>query len=94
MSVSRVQKILHKYRTTLKMCRHESDYAILYNYMEMDHLLCHSCCTEEKQVRMDEDTVKIYRPRQLRAVRVHGAFAATPTSRRRRGVRGVFRHAR
>ena len=93
MSVSRVQKTLHKYRTTLKMCRHESDYAILYDYMEMDHLLRHSCWTEEKPVRMDEDTVKIYRPRQLRAVR-YGAFAATPTSRRRRGVRDVFRHAR
>lgn len=37
MSVNRVQKILHEYRTTLKMCRHESDYAVLYDYMEMEH---------------------------------------------------------
>ena len=70
MSVSEFQQALHKFRTTLKRCRHKSDYSILYNYMEMEHLLCHSCWTEEKPVRMDEDTVKIYRPRQLRAVRV------------------------
>ena len=70
MSVSRFQKALHKYCTTLKMCRHESDYAVLYDYMEMGHLLCHSCWIEEKQVRMDSDTVKIFRPNQLRAVRV------------------------
>ena len=86
MSVSRVQKTLHKYRTTLKMCRHESDYAILYDYMEMDHLLRHSCWTEEKPVRMDEDTVKIYRPRQLRAVRV----PVHSLQHRRHGAEGVY----
>ena len=64
------QNILYETRTTLKMCKHESDYAILYDYMKMEHLLCHFCWNEEKPVRMDEDTVQIYRPNQLRAVRV------------------------
>ena len=70
MSVSRFQKALHECRTTLKMCGHKSDYAVLYDYMDMEHLWCHSCWIEEKPVRVDEDTVKIYRPRQLRAVRI------------------------
>ena len=61
MSVSEFQQALHKFRTTLKRCRHKSDYSVLYDYMDMEHLLCHSCWTEEKPVRMDEDTVKIYR---------------------------------
>lgn len=70
MSVSKFQEALHKCCTTLKMCEHKSDYAVMYDYMEMEHLLCHSCWTEEKPVRIDEDLVKIYRPRQLRVVRV------------------------
>ena len=71
------------------MCRHESDYAILYNYMEMDHLLCHSCWTEEKPVRIDEDLVKIYRPRQLRAVRVRCLNCNTDVTAQK-GCTGCF----
>ena len=56
MSVSEFQQALHKFCTTLKRCKHKSDYAILYDYMDMEHLLCHSCWTEEKPVRIDEDT--------------------------------------
>ena len=70
MSVSEFQQALHKFRTTLKMCSHKSDYVVLYNYMDMEHLLCHFCWNEEKPIRIDEDLVKIYRPNQLRAVRV------------------------
>ncbi len=59
---SMFQNVLHETRTTLKMCKHESDYVVLYNYMKMEHLLCHSCWNEEKPVRINEDTVKIFRP--------------------------------
>ena len=49
---------------------YQTSSAVLYDYMEMEYLLCHSCWTEEKPVRIDEDTIKIYRPKQLRAIRV------------------------
>ena len=52
------------------MCRHESDYVVLYNYMYMEHLLCHSCWNKEEPVLIDADTVKIFRPKQLRTVRM------------------------
>ena len=70
MSVSEFQQELHKCCTTLKGCSHESDYAVLYNYMYMEHLLCHSCWNKEEPVRIDTDTVKIFRPNQMRAVLV------------------------
>ena len=89
MSVSEFQKTLHEFRTTLKRCSHKSDYAVLYNYMDMEHLLCHSCWTEEKQVRMDEDTVKIYRPKQLRAVRVRCLNCNTDVAAQK-GCMGCF----
>ena len=45
-----VQKLMHvaiyETRTILKMCKHESDYAIPYNYVKMKRLLCHSCWNE------------------------------------------------
>ena len=70
MSLERFQEALHKCRTTLKRCEHASDYSILYDYMNMEQLLCHSCWNEEKPVRIDEDTVHIFRPKQMHAVRV------------------------
>ena len=70
MSASKFQEAIHRYCTTLKMCKHESDYTILYDYVDMEQLLCHSCWNEEKPVRIDADTVHIFRPNQMRAVRV------------------------
>ena len=70
MSVSEFQNFLRKCRTTISACKHDGDYAVLYDDVDMDHLLCHSCWNEEKPVRIDADTVKIFRPNQLRSVRV------------------------
>ena len=39
--------------------------------MYMEHLLCHSCWNKDEPVRIDTDTVKIFRPNQMRAVLVH-----------------------
>ena len=69
MSSSMFQNVLYETRTILKMCKHESDYTILYNYMKMERLLCHFCWNEEKPIRIDEDLVKIYLLKQLCAVR-------------------------
>ena len=39
MSTSEFQRALYKYYTTLKICKHESDYTVLYDYMDMKHLM-------------------------------------------------------
>ena len=39
MSTSEFQRALYKYYMTLKMCKHESDYTVLYDYMDMKHLM-------------------------------------------------------
>ena len=70
MSASKFQEALRRYCTTIKMCEHESDYSVLYDYVDMEQLLCHSCWNEEKPVRINEDTVHIFRPSQMHAVRV------------------------
>ena len=70
MSLEKFQKALHARSTTIKMCEHESDYAVLRSYMDMECILCHACWNKEEQVRMDADTVKIFRPNQIRSVRV------------------------
>lgn len=70
MSVSEFQDFLRECRTTIRACGHNGDYAVLYDDVDMDHLLCHSCWNKEVQARIDADTVKIFRPNQLRAVRV------------------------
>ena len=70
MSASKFQEALYRYCTTLNACKHESDYTILYDYVDMEQLLCHSCWNEEKPVRIDDDTVHIFRPKQMHAVRV------------------------
>ena len=70
METSRFQEALRRYCTTLKRCKHESDYSVLYDYISMEQLLCHPCWNEERQVRIDDDTVRIFRPKQLHAVRV------------------------
>ena len=50
MSASKFQEALRRYCTTIKMCEHESDYSVLYDYVDMEQLLCHSCWNEEKQM--------------------------------------------
>ena len=62
---------------TLKRRSHESDYVVLYDYMDTERLLRHSCWNEEKPVRIDEDLVKIYRPKQLCAIRVRCLHCST-----------------
>ena len=47
-----------------------SDYSVLYDYVDMEQLLCHSCWNEEKPVRIDDDTIHIFRPSQMHAVRI------------------------
>ena len=54
----------------INACEHDSDYAVLYDYMDTDHLLCRSCWNMEEHVRIDADTIKIFKPRQLRATLV------------------------
>ena len=39
MVTSEFQRALCKYCTTLNMCKHESDYTVLYDYMDMKHLM-------------------------------------------------------
>ncbi len=70
MSSSGFQKALHRYCTTIKACSHESDYSVLYDYVDMEQLLCHSCWNDENPARIDNDTVKIFRPNQMHAIRI------------------------
>ena len=70
MSISKFQEALHRCCTTLKRCTHESDYSILYDYMNMEHIWCHACWNEKKPVRIDENTVHIFRPKQMHAIRI------------------------
>ena len=77
MSLEKFQKALHARSTTIKTCEHESDYAVLRSYMDMECLLCHACWNREEPVRMDADTVKIFRPNQIRAVRVRCLHCGT-----------------
>ena len=58
-------ELLRKFRA-IKMCKHESDYVVVYDSIDMKHILCHSCWNKEEPVRIDADTVKIFRPYQLR----------------------------
>ena len=87
MSLEEFQKALHKCRTTLKACEHESDYASLHSYMDMERLLCHSCWNKEKPVRMDADTVKIFRPNQIRAVRLRCLRCGTDVTKQKNCTR-------
>ena len=48
MSVSEFQKALHQRYTTIKACKHDSDYAVLHDYVDRELLLCHSCWNDEK----------------------------------------------
>lgn len=68
MSATEFQKELHRYCTTINVCDHKKDYAVLYDDVGMSYLLCHACWNKEKLVRIDTNIVKIYRPNQLRSV--------------------------
>ena len=70
MSVSEFQNALHERYTTIKACKHESDYAVLHDYVDRELLLCNSCWNMESPVRIDDDTVHIFRPNQMCVVRV------------------------
>lgn len=70
MSLSKFQDALHKCCTTIKACEHESDYAVLHSYMDMERLLCHACWNKEEPVLIDADTVKIFRPNQILSIRL------------------------
>ena len=70
MSAGKFQEVLHRYCTTIRACMHESDYSVLYDYVDMEQLMCHSCWNKEVPVRIDADTVKIFRPNQMHVVRV------------------------
>ena len=87
MSLERFQEALHKHSTTIQACKHESDYAILYNDVAMDHLLCHACWNEEKPVRIDADTVKIFRPNQIRAIRLRCLRCGTDVTKQKNCTR-------
>ena len=92
MSVSEFQKALHKHSTTIKACEHESDYAVLYDDVAMEHLLCHSCWNEEKPVRMDADTVKIFWPNQIRAIQLRCLRCGTDVTAQKNCTRCFPRH--
>ena len=70
MSAGKFQEVLHRYCTTIRACMHESDYSVLYDYVDMEQLMCHFCWNKEVPVRIDADTVKIFRPNQMHVVRV------------------------
>lgn len=70
MPANKIQKALYKHGTAVMACSHESDYSVLYNGVDMEHLMCSSCWNEENPVRIDADTVKILRPNQIRTVRL------------------------
>ena len=58
--------------TTIKVCEHESDYASYCTVTwTWNSLICAiPAGTREKPVRIDADTVNIFRPNQIRAVRL------------------------
>lgn len=89
MSVSEFQQALHECCTTIIGCDHKSDYAVLYDYMDMEYLLCHSCWNEEKPVRIDSDTVKAYKPKQMHVIRVRCLNCNTDVTAQK-GCTGCF----
>ena len=89
MSVGKFQEALRRYCTTLRRCRHASDYSVLYDYVDMEQLLCHSCWNAEEPVRIDDGTVKIFRPKQMHAVRVWCLRCGTDVTAQK-GCAGCF----
>ena len=60
--------------------------------MYMEHLLCHSCWNKEDLVRIDTDTVKIFRPNQMRAVLVRCMHCNTDVTAQKNCTRCFSRH--
>ena len=54
----------------IKVCEHDSDYSVLYDFVGMRHAMCNACWHEEEHVRTGKDTVSVFRKWQLRAVNV------------------------
>ena len=44
---------------SIKVCEHDSDYSVLYDFVGMRHVMCNSCWHEEEHVRTSKDTVSI-----------------------------------
>ena len=67
---------------SIKVCEHDSDYSVLYDFVGMRHVMCNSCWHEEEHVRTGRDTVSILWKWQLRAVKRgvpslrHGRYGA------------------
>lgn len=59
---------MHKSYDSIRMCEHDRDYSVLYDFVGIRHEMCHSCWNEEEYVRTGNDTVSILRKWQLRAV--------------------------
>ena len=55
---------------SIRVCEHESDYSVLYDFVGMRHAMCNACWHEEEHARTGRDTVSIFRKWQLRAVNV------------------------
>ena len=55
---------------SIKVCEHDSDYSVLYDFVGMRHAMCNSCWHEEEHVRTSKDTVSVFRKWQLRAMNV------------------------
>ena len=55
---------------SIKICEHDSDYSVLYDFVGMRHVMCNTCWHEEEHVRTGKDTVSVLRKWQLRAANV------------------------
>ena len=89
MSVSEFQAALHERYTTIKACNHKSNYAVLRDYVDRKFLLCHACWNEEKPVRINEDTVHIFKPNQMHVVLVRCLRCGTDVTAQK-GCTGCF----
>ena len=70
----------------IRVCEHESDYSVLYDFVGMRHAMCNSCWHEEEHVRTGRDTESIFRKWQLRAVNV----VCLRWQRRCHGAEGMY----
>ena len=55
---------------SIKVCEHDSDYSVLYDFVGMRHVMCNSCWHEEEHVHTSKDTISVFRKWQLRAANV------------------------
>ncbi len=56
--------------TGIKICGHDSDYSVMYDFVDTRHVMCNSCWNEETQVRTGRNTVSILRQWQLRVANI------------------------